>query len=147
MPYNVAAGNSSGYNYASGRLDHQTYWKAIDVERDYVATTALDKVLARWWREAVLVSGLLPVALRNVDPYTLPHSWYWPGREHVDPAKEAQAATARLTANTTTLAVECAKAGLDWESVLEQRAKELAMARELGLAPAAAETTEPADAE
>jgi capsid protein len=25
MPYNVAAGNSSGYNYASGRLDHQTY--------------------------------------------------------------------------------------------------------------------------
>ncbi len=24
MPFNVAAGNSSGYNYASGRLDHQT---------------------------------------------------------------------------------------------------------------------------
>jgi ABC-type branched-subunit amino acid transport system ATPase component len=28
-PFNVAAGNSSGYNYASGRLDHQTYFKAI----------------------------------------------------------------------------------------------------------------------
>ena len=26
MPFNVAAGNSSGYNYASGRLDHQTYF-------------------------------------------------------------------------------------------------------------------------
>jgi len=25
MPFNIAAGNSSGYNYASGRLDHQTY--------------------------------------------------------------------------------------------------------------------------
>ena len=25
MPYNVAACNSSSYNYASGRLDHQTY--------------------------------------------------------------------------------------------------------------------------
>jgi len=24
MPFNVAAGNSSGYNYASGRLDHHT---------------------------------------------------------------------------------------------------------------------------
>ncbi|MCX7428035.1 MAG: phage portal protein [Planctomycetia bacterium] len=29
MPFNVAAGNSSGYNYASGRLDHQTYYKSI----------------------------------------------------------------------------------------------------------------------
>ena len=26
MPFNVAAGNSSGYNYASGRLDHQVYY-------------------------------------------------------------------------------------------------------------------------
>ena len=26
MPFNVACGNSSGYNYASGRLDHQTYY-------------------------------------------------------------------------------------------------------------------------
>jgi capsid protein len=33
MPFNVAAGNSSGYNYASGRLDHQTYFKAIRVEQ------------------------------------------------------------------------------------------------------------------
>jgi capsid protein len=29
MPFNVAAGNSSGYNYASGRLDHQVYSKSI----------------------------------------------------------------------------------------------------------------------
>ena len=27
IPYNIAAGNSSGYNYASGRLDHQTYYR------------------------------------------------------------------------------------------------------------------------
>ena len=29
MPFNVAAGNSSGYNYASGRLDWQTYFRAL----------------------------------------------------------------------------------------------------------------------
>ena len=28
LPYNIAACNSSGYNYASGRLDHQTYYKS-----------------------------------------------------------------------------------------------------------------------
>ncbi|MGE3807693.1 MAG: phage portal protein, partial [Gemmataceae bacterium] len=33
MPFNVAAANSSGYNYASGRLDHQTYFKSIRVEQ------------------------------------------------------------------------------------------------------------------
>ena len=33
MPFNVAAGNSSGYNYASGRLEHQTYFKSIRVEQ------------------------------------------------------------------------------------------------------------------
>ncbi len=33
MPYNVASGNSSGYNYASGRLDHQVYFKAIRVDQ------------------------------------------------------------------------------------------------------------------
>ena len=33
MPYNVAACNSSGYNYASGRLDHQVYFKSLAVDR------------------------------------------------------------------------------------------------------------------
>jgi hypothetical protein len=28
MPYNVADGNSIGYNYASGWLDHRTYDKS-----------------------------------------------------------------------------------------------------------------------
>ena len=33
MPYNIAAGDSSDYNYASGRLDHQTYYRAIRIEQ------------------------------------------------------------------------------------------------------------------
>ena len=33
MPYNIAACNSSGYNYSSGRLDHQTYYKSIRVDQ------------------------------------------------------------------------------------------------------------------
>ncbi|MCC6910170.1 MAG: phage portal protein, partial [Phycisphaerales bacterium] len=41
MPFNVAAGNSSGYNYASGRLDHQTYYKSIRVEQNHLQTAVL----------------------------------------------------------------------------------------------------------
>jgi capsid protein len=67
-----------------------------------------------------------------------PHQWFWDGHEHVDPLKEATAQAARLTSNTTTLATEYARQGKDWEVELRQRAKEVALCRELGLTVAQA---------
>ncbi|MEM6503898.1 MAG: phage portal protein [Planctomycetota bacterium] len=133
MPFNVAAGNSSGYNYASGRLDHQTYYKAIRVDQSHIATTVLDPVFRGWLNEAILVTDLLPRWMRTVDFGTLDHQWFWDGNEHVDPAKEASAQATRLSSHTTTLANEYAKQGRDWETELRQRAKEVALVRELGL--------------
>ncbi|KAA0213582.1 MAG: phage portal protein [Leptolyngbya sp. PLA3] len=151
MPFNVAAGNSSGYNYASGRLDHQVYFKSIRVEQHQLQLAVLDRILKAWLNEAVLVEGLLPQSLRTI-ARTLPeHAWFWDGVEHVDPAKEATAQATRLANHTTTLAVEFARQGRDWEQELRQRAKELALMNELGLAPAASvastpsKDTEPAD--
>ena len=66
MPFNIAAGNSSGYNYASGRLDHQTYYKAIRVDQARLAIQALDRIFAAWIREAILIEGFLPQRLRSV---------------------------------------------------------------------------------
>ncbi len=131
MPFNVAAGNSSGYNYASGRLDHQTYFKAIRVEQAHVECVVLDRILAAWFDEAVLIPGLLPAGLGPIVDW--PHQWFWDGHEHVDPAKEATAQATRLANHTTTLADEYARRGQDWESQLRQRAKELALMSELGL--------------
>jgi capsid protein len=67
------------------------------------------------------------------------HSWFWDGVEHVDPAKEANAQAARLKNHTTTLAIEYARQGRDWEEELKQRAKEMALMKQLGLNPADAE--------
>jgi len=128
MPFNIAAGNSSGYNYASGRLDHQTYFKSIRVDQSFMASRILDRVLAAWLREyAVLV--------RNFDLLRAlpPHQWFWDGFEHVDPSKEASAQETRLKNHTTTLAHEYARQGKDWEMELRQRAKEIALMNELGL--------------
>ena len=134
MPFNVAAGNSSGYNYASGRLDHQTYFKSIRVDQAHVNAVVLDRIFKAWLYETVLVSGLLPITMRNqLDP---PHQWFWDGHEHVDPAKEANAQATRLANHTTTLADEYARRGQDWESQLRQRAKENKLLRELGLSMA-----------
>jgi len=132
MPFNVAAGNSSGYNYASGRLDHQTYFKSIRVEQQHIAIAVLDRILAAWLNEAVLVEGLLPASLRTLDA-DFSHQWMFDGHEHVDPAKEANAQSTRLANHTTTLATEYARQGRDWEAELRQRAKEQKLMTELGL--------------
>jgi len=129
MPYNIAACNSSGYNYASGRLDHQTYFKSIRVEQSHFETVVLDRILAAWLAEAMLLNEF--ASLRTISE--LPHQWFWDGHEHVDPAKEAKAQATRLANHTTTLATEYARVGLDWETELRQRAKEKALMEELGL--------------
>jgi len=136
MPYNVAAGNSSGYNYASGRLDHQTYFKSNRIEQAHLECTVLDRIFDAWLEEAVLVEGLLPQSMRMTDA-PRNHQWFWDGNEHVDPAKEANAQATRLSSRTTSLAREYAKQGLDWEAELRQIAKERAFMRELGIEDAA----------
>ena len=146
MPFNIAAGNSSGYNYASGRLDHQAFFKAIRIDQAYLADMVLDRILKAWIDEAVLIEGYLPQSVRTLDA-EFPHQWFWDGFEHVDPAKEANAQSTRLQSNSTTLAAEFAKCGLDWESELRQRAREVALMRELGLTPTPATPTAPPENE
>jgi lambda family phage portal protein len=131
VPFNVGMGNSSGYNYASGRLDHQTFAKAIRVDQSHLEDVVLDRILAAWLDEAALIPGLLPDDLGPL--ITWPHQWFWDGHEHVDPAKEATAQAIRLANHTTTLAHEYARQGRDWEEALRQRAKEIALMRDLGL--------------
>jgi lambda family phage portal protein len=137
IPLNVALGNSAQMNYASGRLDHQAFFKKIRIDQAYLGDVVLDRVFHAWLNEAVLIEGYLPQSLRTRDA-EFPHQWFWDGFEHVDPAKEANAQATRLASNTTTLAAEYAKQGLDWESELRQRGREIALLRELGLTAAQA---------
>lgn len=126
IPYNIAACDSSTYNYASGRLDHQTYFVDIAVEQHHLELTVLDRLLSVWYGEARAARGW-------GDAAGLPHEWFWRGLEHVDPSKEANAQETRLKNHTTTFAHEYAREGLDWEAQLRQRGKEMALLRELGL--------------
>lgn len=123
LPRNVALGNSSSYNYASGRLDYQEYEKALAVEHDDLALDALDPILEQWLAEYLLLPENYVQSL-VVSATSVPHTWYWDGREHVDPAKEASAATTDLANGTTTLAVLAAKRGRDWRTVIDQRLDE-----------------------
>ena len=137
MPLNVAACDSSDYNYASGRMDHQTYFKSIRVDQIDLEEHILDRVLSAWLTEAIAAGAMAELANQAAEEISFKHCWFWDGREHVDPAKEANAQAQRLTSNTTTLAAEFARAGKDWETELRQRAAELNLCRELGIPTAA----------
>jgi len=129
MPYNVAAGDSSSYNYSSGRLDHRTYYKALRVERAYWETAALDVIFARWWEEACLIRGLLPDQFyRNPTPPE--HAWRWDGEEHVDPTKEADATETRLKIGITCYEDEVSRLGGDVDVIHQKNAETLGMSIE-----------------
>ena len=139
--YGTLAGDFSGHNYASGRLDNQIYHKSILVDRSFWESEVLNRIFEVWFREYLLTT-MQPFATER-------HTWFWDGFPHVDPSKEASAQEKRLSNNTTTLAAECAKDGRDYMSVLHQRAKEIKLMKELGIpvsGESPAETpTEPAD--
>lgn len=136
IPFNIAAGNSSGYNYASGRLDHQTYYKALKVDRSHIEVIVLDRILELWIAEWRLVKR------RLMEKGEFFHMWMWDGQEHVDPQKEANAQSVRLQSRTTSLASEYAKQGKDWETELRQIAREKELMEELGIAQAEPELKE-----
>ncbi len=123
--YGTLAGDFSGHNYASGRLDNQIYHKSILVDRSFWETEVLNRIFEVWFREFLLAKAYVFADDR--------HMWFWDGFPHVDPGKEATAQEKRLANNTTTLAAECAKDGRDYLSVLRQRAKEIKLMRELGI--------------
>jgi capsid protein len=137
VPVNILLGDSSKHNYASGRLDHQTFFKSIKVEQTHCEQIVLYPILELWYREAVRV-GLFhpPENLFNRNHKSFCGrlvKFFWDGMEHVDPIKEAKAAAARMDSRVSNLAIECAKVGLDWEDVLMQAAREETRMRELGL--------------
>jgi len=111
IPYNVAAGNSSGYNYASGRLDHQTYDRALEIDRHDAATIILDRVYAEWLAEYSTRHSMTDADRAIIAS----HEWHFAGRGHVDPNKEANADDTRLKNGTLTHAAYYAKQGKDWK--------------------------------
>ena len=154
MPTNIALANSAGYNYASGRLDHQAYFRYIRLVQNWLSRRLLNRVLARWLDEALRIPGYVPgnrarrigrprmrmlttgrqaergaVPMARLDFAGQPAqlvardliAWYWPGFEHVDPLKEANAQDTKLRNGATNLIDEDAREGRDWEQQMRKR--------------------------
>ena len=119
IPQNLAMCNSSGYNFASGKLDHGTYFLTIDIEREDCADTVLDPLFERWMERAIPAYGWG----FNADIAEL-HSWDWPYHPIGDPESEANATDKKLKNGSTSLSQVYSEQGLDFEDHIAEMASD-----------------------
>lgn len=136
LPYELLLKDFSKTNYSSARAALLEAWRTFRSRREKLAIYWAQPCYELWLEEAINL-GLIeaPDFYQNRAAYCR-SKWIGPGRGWVDPVKEAQAAQIRMNAGISTLEAECAEQGLDWEEVLEQRARELKRMQELGIDPA-----------
>lgn len=132
MPYNKAAADSSRYNYASGRLDHQTYYASLNSDRADCDDMVMTKLFYEWLWEAGFTYGLLggrPDETPGWDNFAAMHSWRWAKHQVADLKAEAEAQDKHLKNGTLTLSRAFEEQGLDFEEEL------LIMAADYGMEP------------
>lgn len=135
LPLNVALGDSSRSNYASGRLDYQLYRKALGVERSQCEQKAVRPVVRSWLQEGMMIPGFFPAGF---DARRARYRFFWDGWEHVDPSKEGTGDQLDIGNRTQSRTEICARRGRDWEEeVLPQLAREEEAMRRAGLMPIA----------
>lgn len=119
IPQNIAMCDSSGYNFASGKLDHETYFLTVDIEREDANDLVLDKIFARWWELAVLVYGWA------AEPDAVPdHGWDWPKHPVGDIRAVAAANDIKLKNGTLSPSRAASEIGEDFEDQVIDMARD-----------------------
>jgi lambda family phage portal protein len=141
MPYELLAKDFSRTNYSSARAALLEAWRFFLGRRRWLTDYWLRPIYELWFEEAVNAGEIdAPDFYANRYAYTRCR-FIFGGRGYVDPVKEAQASLLRVAGSISTLEIECAEQGLDYEEVLDQRALERQMMIERGLDPDAAAAT------
>ena len=133
LPFELLMKDFSKTNYSSACAALMEAWRYFMGRRLWLSTSWAKPVYELWLEEAIN-KGLVdaPNFYANKALWTR-SKWIGAGRGWIDPVKEAQASKIRMSIGLSTLEDECAMQGLDWEEVLEQRAREQAKLTELNL--------------
>lgn len=122
MPLNKVMCNSADYNYSSGRLDHQTYYAELDVDREDGNDLWLDPLFSVWFDLAIAAYGWLGGDPTQVSQGARLHSWDWPQHRVADIESEANANETKLKSGQAGLHRLYSDAGLDLEDEIPQMA-------------------------
>lgn len=135
--YEQLAQDWSQTNYSSARASMLETWKFLMARRGSFVSGVATPMFGCWLEEAI-----------DLGIVTLPHDspsfweaypawtrcrWIGPARGWVDPEKEAKGIGLRLQHGVSTLQIEAAEQGAEWDEILEQQAAEQALRVELGL--------------
>lgn len=122
MPYIVAACDASGSNYATGRLDHQNYYAALDTDRDDANRQVLNVIFDVWFDSAVRTFGWLGGNPETIGPGGRAHIWDWPKHRVIDEVTEADSRDKRLKNGSTSLSAIYSADGYDYEDEIAKQA-------------------------
>jgi hypothetical protein len=123
MPRNKAACDSSDYNYASGRLDHGTYYDSLDVQRMDCNELVLNKAFGVWFDLAIVRFRWLGGNPLAVSPAARSHVWDWPKHRVADVEAEANANETKLTTGQLFLHRLFSDNGWDFEDECQKAAE------------------------
>lgn len=129
MPRNKAAADSSDYNYASGRLDHGTYYDSLDIQRNECASQVLNPLFDLWFDLAISTFGWLGGDPAAVTQAAKLHLWDWPKHRVADVEAEANANQTKLKSGQIGLHRLYSDAGMDFDDEVS------AMAQTFGVTP------------
>jgi len=131
LPYELVAKDFSQTNYSSSRAALLEARRVFTRWQQYMIGHLCIPVYSMVIEEAWL-RGEIPVRdFETNKQHIIRSRWVPPSYGWVDPLKEVQASQQSMDAGLSSLAIEAAAQGRDWEQVLEQQAREQARRREL----------------
>lgn len=140
MPYLKVASDAAGHNYSSGRLDLQDYNSFCEEVRGLFEEDKLERIVTDVVREGSLTEAIPPQPVKltktPLGPVAVPawHAiWTWPPQPHVDPEKEARAASIRIESGTSTRTQEANARNRDYADMVAQRKREQDIETEAGV--------------
>jgi lambda family phage portal protein len=127
--YEQLSGNWSEINYSSARAALLEIWKTMSKRRGEFDQRFATPIYIGFLEE-VMESGAitLPAGAPSFQEARAAYArcrWIGPGRGWVDPLKEKQSAVMGIAAGLSTLEMECAEQGLDYEEIQAQLAREI----------------------
>jgi capsid protein len=133
MPFGKVAGDHSGYNYSSGRMDDAPYWSDRDIERQELQAKVFDPVFYRFCDFARF--ALPALAAFKGRFWELKHCWHYDARPSSDPEKDARGDELNLTNVADDLYGIAARDGTTVEAILKQRRRTLDLFKKYDIPP------------
>lgn len=141
LSYEEFSRDFSKTNYSSGRAAMGVSAKFMASRKKHLADRLATNVYALVLEEE-MANGNVPLP-RGVtrDTFYAPLAkeaftsckWIGSGAGQIDELKETQAAGLRVAMGISTWEIECARLGLDWRETFQQRSREEALLKDLGL--------------